>query len=64
MAVADAESDPAPPAPPVVVVPFVSEDEVRQAILKEQKIYIDSKTIVTPAARDLGTARGILVRTD
>ena len=64
VAVAAAESNPAPPAPPVVVVPFVSEDEVRQAILKEQKIYIDSKTIVTPAARDLGTARGILVRTD
>ena len=64
VAVAAAEPNPAPPAPPVVVVPFVSEDEVRQAILKEQKIYIDSKTIVTPAARDLGTARGILVRTD
>jgi len=63
-AVATSEASPAPPAPPVVVVPFVSEDEVRQAILKEQKIYIDSKTIVTPAARDLGDARGILVRTD
>ncbi len=58
------ESSPAPPAPPVVVVPFVSEDDVRQAILKEQKIYTDASTIVTPAARDLGDARGILVRTD
>ena len=58
------ESSPAPPAPPVVVVPFVSEDDVRQAILKEQKIYTDARTIVTPAARDLGDARGILVRTD
>jgi len=63
-AVATPEASPAPPAPPVVVVPFVSEDEVRQAILKERKIYIDSETIVTPAARDLGDARGILVRTD
>jgi len=58
------ESSPAPPAPPVVVVPFVSEDDVRQAILKEQKIYTGASTIVTPAARDLGDARGILVRTD
>ncbi|MCZ6851887.1 MAG: aldehyde dehydrogenase family protein, partial [Planctomycetota bacterium] len=61
---ATAEGSPAPPAPPVVVVPFVSEDDVRQAILKEQKIYIDASTIVTPAARDLGDARGILVRTN
>ena len=63
-AAATAESSPAPPAPPVVVVPFVSEDDVRQAILKEQKIYIDASTIVTPAARDLGDARGVLVRTN
>ena len=63
-AAATAESSPAPPAPAVVVVPFVSEDDVRQAILKEQKIYIDASTIVTPAARDLGDARGVLVRTN
>ena len=47
-----------------MVVPFVSEDDVRQAILKQHKIYIDASTIVTPAARDLGDARDILVRTD
>ena len=63
-AASSGESSPAPPAPPVVVVPFVSEDDVRQAILKQQKIYIDASTIVTPAARDLGDARDILVRTD
>ncbi len=63
-AAATAEPSPAPPAPAVVVVPFVSEDDVRQAILKEQKIYIDASTIVTPAARDLGDAHGILVRTN
>ena len=63
-AAATAEPSPAPPAPAVVVVPFVSEDDVRQAILKEQKIYIDASTIVTPAARDLGDARGVLVRTN
>jgi acetaldehyde dehydrogenase (acetylating) len=35
-------------------VDFVSEDDVRRAIQKGDKIYINSKTIITPAARDLG----------
>lgn len=35
-------------------VEFVSEDDVRRAIRKGDKIYINSKTIITPAARDLG----------
>ncbi|MEP6635502.1 MAG: aldehyde dehydrogenase family protein [Acidobacteriota bacterium] len=35
-------------------VDFVSEDDVRRAILKGEKIYINAKTIITPAARDLG----------
>ncbi len=35
-------------------VDFVSEDDVRQAIQKGQKIYINAKTIITPAARDMG----------
>ncbi|HEX2270498.1 MAG TPA: hypothetical protein VHH35_13215, partial [Pyrinomonadaceae bacterium] len=35
-------------------VEFVSEDDVRRAIQKGDKIYINSKTIITPAARDLG----------
>lgn len=35
-------------------VDFVSEDDVRRAIQKGEKIYINSKTIITPAARDLG----------
>ncbi len=34
-------------------VDFVSEDDVRQAIQKGEKIYINAKTIITPAARDL-----------
>jgi len=34
-------------------VDFVSEDDVRQAIQKGQKIYITAKTIITPAARDM-----------
>ena len=59
-----AEASPAPPAPEVVVVPFVSEDDVRRAIHKDEKIYIDNKTIVTPAAGDLGAAHDVLVRTE
>jgi acetaldehyde dehydrogenase (acetylating) len=35
-------------------VDFVSEDDVRRAIQKGDKIYINSKTIITPAARDMG----------
>ncbi|MGH9908589.1 MAG: aldehyde dehydrogenase family protein [Pyrinomonadaceae bacterium] len=51
------------PAPPKLasaaangrsVVDFVSEDDVRRAIQKGEKIYINSKTIITPAARDIG----------
>ena len=51
-------------APPPVVraqssngnkpVDFVSEDDVRRAIQKGEKIYVTAKTIITPAARDLG----------
>jgi acetaldehyde dehydrogenase (acetylating) len=33
---------------------FVSEDDVRQAIQKGEKIYVGPKTIITPSARDLG----------
>jgi acetaldehyde dehydrogenase (acetylating) len=35
-------------------VDFVSEDDVRRAIQKGEKIYINPKTIITPAARDMG----------
>jgi hypothetical protein len=31
----------------------VSEDDVRRAIQKGEKIYINSRTIITPAARDI-----------
>lgn len=34
-------------------VDFVSEDDVRRAIQKGEKIYINSRTIITPAARDI-----------
>ncbi len=51
------------PPPPTVASPstngnktvdFVSEDDVRRAIQKGEKIYINAKTIITPAARDMG----------
>ncbi|HEV2913061.1 MAG TPA: aldehyde dehydrogenase family protein [Pyrinomonadaceae bacterium] len=35
-------------------VDFVSEDDVRRAVQKGEKIYINSKTIITPSARDVG----------
>ncbi len=35
-------------------VDFVSEDDVRRAIQKGERIYINAKTIITPAARDIG----------
>jgi acetaldehyde dehydrogenase (acetylating) len=35
-------------------VDFVSEDDVRRAIQKGEKIYINARTIITPAARDIG----------
>jgi acetaldehyde dehydrogenase (acetylating) len=33
---------------------FVSEDDVRRAIQKGEKIYVDARTIITPSARDIG----------
>ncbi|HEV2884078.1 MAG TPA: hypothetical protein VGW36_04435, partial [Pyrinomonadaceae bacterium] len=35
-------------------IDFVSEDDVKRAIQKGEKIYINAKTIITPAARDVG----------
>jgi acetaldehyde dehydrogenase (acetylating) len=48
-------SKPAPPASNgAKAVDFVSEEEVRRAIQKGEKIYINARTIITPAARDIG----------
>jgi hypothetical protein len=33
---------------------FVSEDDVKQAIQKGEKIYVGPRTIITPSARDIG----------
>jgi hypothetical protein len=35
-------------------VKFVCEDDVRQAIKDGRKILVGERTIITPAARDLG----------
>jgi acetaldehyde dehydrogenase (acetylating) len=53
-----------PPAPgqaAAPVVDFVCEEDVRQALRLGRKITIGERTIVTPAARDLGDAHRILV---
>ncbi|HEX6046916.1 MAG TPA: aldehyde dehydrogenase family protein [Pyrinomonadaceae bacterium] len=52
-------SAPKPSPPPSTngnkaAVDFVSEEDVRRAIQKGEKIYVNAKTIITPAARDLG----------
>ena len=57
-------ANPAPPAPLVDVVPFVCEDDVRRAMVKQSKIYVGKKTIITPAARDLDYELKVLVPTE
>jgi len=44
---------------PIATVDFVSEDDVRQAVEKGEKIYISKKTILTPSARDLGQEKDV-----
>lgn len=44
---------------PIATVDFVSEDDVRRAIDRGEKIYISKKTIITPSARDLGEEREV-----
>jgi len=73
MYTAPAPKEAPPPAPkPVVAAPssngakaavdFVSEDDVRRAIQKGEKIYINAKTIITPAARDIGEPAEIFAK--
>jgi len=64
---------PAPPPTPAPVEPppkpelpkavdFVCEEDVRRAISRGEKIYINDKTILTPSARDLGYERDVIVK--
>ena len=45
-------------------VEFVCEEDVRQAVREERTIVIGTRTIVTPAARDLGAQHRVFVETD
>jgi acetaldehyde dehydrogenase (acetylating) len=58
---AQPEPNPPPPAPKITIVDFVAETDVREAIKANKKIYIGPKTIVTPAARELGDQHDTLV---
>jgi acetaldehyde dehydrogenase (acetylating) len=59
-----APTAPAPPPPAAGEPPldFVCEDDVRAAIRAGRKLLIGEKTIVTPAARDLGEAQKVFVQ--
>jgi hypothetical protein len=55
-----------PPKPAkrsVEISAFVSENDVRQAMTRSQKIFIGPKTILTPSARDLGREHEVFVET-
>ena len=43
-------------------VDFVCEDDVRRAIQKDEKIYVGARTIITPAARDMGEAAEVFAK--
>lgn len=44
------------------VYDFVCEEDVKRAIASREKIYINAKTIITPAARELGEERDVFTR--
>ncbi|MBO0724014.1 MAG: aldehyde dehydrogenase family protein [Blastocatellia bacterium] len=62
----------APPVSPVLpdkgesngrrAVDFVCEADVKQALAAGEKIYVNAKTIITPAARELGEQREVFAR--
>lgn len=43
---------------------FVCEEDIRQAVKEDRKIHVDGKSIITPAARDLGNEKAVLVYLD
>ena len=57
-----AERKPAPSTNGAKAVDFVSEDDVRRALQKGEKIYINARTIITPAARDIGEPAEIFAK--
>jgi len=54
--------DPTPPRPAPRPVDFVCEQDVRAAITARTHIYVHSRTIITPAARDLGDSHSVFTR--
>ena len=55
----------APPTTPAVTIsPFVSENDVRRAMTRSEKIFVGPKTILTPSARDLGLEHEVFVETE
>jgi acetaldehyde dehydrogenase (acetylating) len=61
---APAPAAPSAPASPSAEKPidFVCEDDVRQAMKQNRKIVIGERTIVTPAARDLGEQNRVFMQ--
>ncbi|MDX2034879.1 MAG: aldehyde dehydrogenase family protein [Blastocatellia bacterium] len=64
--VAPAAAPPPQPPPPAKPAPravdFVCEDDVKRAVAANEKIYVNGKTIITPAARDLGDSREVFAK--
>ena len=54
----------AAPSPSAKPTDFVCEEDVRQAVRHGRKIVIGERTIVTPAARDLGDQHKVFVQAD
>jgi hypothetical protein len=56
------------PEPPekiaIEIQGFVSENDVRRAMTRSEKIFIGRKTILTPSARDLGLEHEVFVETE
>jgi len=50
--------------PAIEVAPFVSENDVRRAMTRCEKIFIGPKTILTPSARDLGLEHEVFIETE
>ena len=60
-----APSAPVVPPPPVQTpVDFVCEDDVREAMRADRSIVVNDRTIITPAARDLGHQHRVFVQAE
>jgi hypothetical protein len=53
-----------PPKAVAEIQVFVSENDVRRAMTRSEKIFIGRKTILTPSARDLGIEHEVFVETE